>query len=446
MTVVNYGKIDSVMRKNFSLESRVQRMLDFEAALARAQAKVGIVPNEATAAITHACAVANFELAALASDAELAGNLTIPLVKQLTANVAKQNPEAAKFVHWGATSHDVIDTALVLQMRDAFDEFDTELRKLSDALVTKIKQHRNTIMVGRTLLQQALPITLGFKMAGWLDGITRHRQRLNEVSKRALVLQFGGAVGTLASLGNQGQIVAKELARELNLTLPDISWHSQRDRVAEVATLLGLITGSLGKIARDVSLAMQTEIGELSEPTQAGRGGSSTMPHKRNPVACAAILSAAIRVPGLVATMLSAMPQEHERGLGGWQAEWETLPEIFDVTFTALNHAIEIIEGLEIDEKRMAANLNSSHGLIMAEAVSITFAQVVGKAEAHRIIEQACHRAQRDAKPLLDILVEDVNVRAQLSTSQLNGIMNPANYLGATEEIIERVLQKAGEK
>ncbi len=437
-------KSDSLMRETFSIETRVQRMLDFEAALARAQAKVGIVPNDAAAAISVACVASNFDLTSLSREAELAGNLAIPLVKQLTTNVAKQNPEAAKFVHWGATSQDVIDTALVLQMRDGLCEFDTGLRRLSDALVTKIKQHRNTFMVGRTLLQHALPITLGFKMAGWLDGITRHRHRLAEVRSRALVLQFGGAVGTLASLGNQGQIVAKELARELDLALPDIAWHGQRDRVVEVATLLGLITGSLGKIARDISLSMQTEIGELSEPTQVGRGGSSTMPHKRNPVACAAILSAAIRVPGLVATMLSAMPQEHERALGGWQAEWETLPEIFDLTFTALNHAIEIIEGLEIDAKRMAANLDASHGLIMAEAVSMKLAQFVGKSEAHRIVEQACQRAQRDAKPLLDILVEDANVGAHLSTSQLNEIMNPSNYLGAIAEIIERVLQKVG--
>ena len=433
-----------MIRKTFSLELRVQRMLDFEAALARAQAKVGIVANDAASAIGAACVEANFDTSALSREAEFAGNLAIPLVKQLTTIVAKQNPEAAKFVHWGATSQDVIDTALVLQMRDGLREFDTALGKLSDALVTKIKQHRNTIMVGRTLLQQALPITLGFKMAGWLDGVTRHRQRLTEVQSRALVLQFGGAVGTLASLGNQGQIVAKELARELDLVLPDMAWHGQRDRAVEVATLLGLISGSLGKIARDISLSMQTEIGELSEPTQAGRGGSSTMPHKRNPVACAAILSAAIRVPGLVATMLSAMPQEHERGLGGWQAEWDTLPEIFDLTFTALNHAIEVIEGIDIDAERMVANLNSSHGLIMAEAVSMNLAQFVGKTEAHRIVEQACHRAQSDAKPLLDILAEDVHVRVHLSTSQLNEIMNPANYLGATEEIIERVLQKAG--
>ena len=381
----------------------------------------------------------------LSREAKFAGNLAIPLVKQLTAEVAKQNPEAAKFVHWGATSQDVIDTALVLQMRDGLREFDAALRKLSDALVTKIKQHRNTLMVGRTMLQQALPITLGFKMAGWLDGITRHRQRLMEFRPRALALQFGGAVGTLASLGNQGQTVAKELARELDLALPDIAWHSQRDRVVEVATLLGLITGSLGKIARDISLSMQTEIGELSEPTQVGRGGSSTMPHKRNPVACAAILSAAIRVPGLVATMLSAMPQEHERALGGWQAEWETLPEIFDLTFTALKNTIDVIGGLEIDAKRMEANLNASHGLIMAEAVSMTLAQFVGKAGAHRIVEQACHRAQRDAKPLLEILTEDVSVSAHLSMSQLNEIMNPANYLGTTEKIIEQVLRRVHE-
>jgi 3-carboxy-cis,cis-muconate cycloisomerase len=445
MTAVTHGTINSLMRQIFSLELRTQRMLDFEAALARAQANVGIVPNDDAAAIEAACVVANFDTSALSREAEFAGNLAIPLVKQLTAEVAKQNVEAAKFVHWGATSQDVIDTALMLQMREGLRAFDVELRKLSNALIAKIKQHRNTIMVGRTLLQQALPITLGFKMAGWLDGITRHRQRLTEVQPRALLLQFGGAVGTLASLGNQGQVVAKELARELDLALPDIAWHGQRDRTVEVATLLGLITGSLGKIARDISLSMQTEIGELSEPAQAGRGGSSTMPHKRNPVACTAILSAAIRVPGLVATMLSAMPQEHERGLGGWQAEWDTLPEIFDVAFTALKNAIDVIEGLEIDAKRMAANLNASHGLIMAEAVSMTLAQFVGKAEAHRIVEQACHRAQRDGKPLLEFLVEDVNVRAHLSTSQLNEVMNPTNYLGATEEIIEQVLQKAGE-
>ena len=431
------------MRDLFSDHTRIQRMLDFEAALARAQARVGVIPAAAADAIAKNCTAAQFDFAALTRDAELAGNLAIPLVKQLTALVAKNDAEAAKFVHWGATSQDVIDSGLVLQLRDALDLIERGLAELVRALVEQIKQHRNTLLVGRTLLQHALPITFGLKAAGWLDAVTRHRQRLNELRPRILVLQFGGAAGTLAALGSQGSTLAAALAQELNLTLPAMPWHGQRDRVAEVATVFGLMVGTLGKIARDVSLCMQTEVGELAEPSAPGRGASSTMPHKRNPIGCAAVLSAATRAPGLVSTMLSAMAQEHERGLGGWQAEWETLPEIAILAASALNHMTAVIVGLEVDADRMATNLNQSNGLIMAEAVAMALAAHLGKIEAHRIVEHACNKAMQESRHLREVLADEPLIQKQITAAELEKLMDPANYLGATQQFIDRVLAAA---
>ena len=431
------------MREIFSDYTRIQRMLDFEAALARAQARVGVIPAAAADAIEKNCTASQFDFAASTRDAELAGNLAIPLVKQLTALVAKNDAEAAKFVHWGATSQDAIDTGLILQLRDALSSIDHGLADLSRTLVAQVKQHRNTLMVARTLLQHALPITFGFKAAGWLDAVTRHRQRLHELRPRILVLQFGGAAGTLAALGPQGSAIAKALAQELTLALPAMPWHGQRDRVAEVATVFGLMVGTLGKIARDVSLCMQTEVGELAEPSAPGRGASSTMPHKRNPIGCAAALSAAIRVPGLVSTMLSAMPQEHERGLGGWQAEWETLPEIATLTFSALNHMTAVIAGLEIKADRMATNLNQSSGLIMAEAVAMAPAAHLGKLEAHRIVEHACNKAIKESRHLREILAEEPLIQTQITAAELEKLMDPTHYLGATQQFIDRVLAAA---
>lgn len=433
------------MRDLFSDHTRIQRMLDFEAALARAQARVGVIPAAAANVIAKNCVASQIDFVVLERDTELAGNLAIPLVKQLTALVAKDDVEAAKFVHWGATSQDAIDTGLVLQLRDALDLFDHGLVDLSRALIAQIKQHRTTLMVGRTLLQHALPITFGLKVAGWLDAITRHRARLNEIRPRILVLQFGGAVGTLAALGSQGNDCAAALAQELNLALPAIPWHGQRDRIVEVAALLGLVVGTLGKIARDVALCMQTEVGELAEPSAPGRGGSSTMPHKRNPIGCAAALSAAIRVPGLVSTMLSATPQEHERGLGGWQAEWDTLPEIFTLASDALDHMTTVIVGLEVTVERMRANLDQTKGLIMAEAVATALATHLGKLKAHRIIEHACNKAIKESRHLREILAEEPLIQTQITAAELEKLMNPANYLGATQQFIDRVLAAAAE-
>lgn len=424
----------------FSPHATVQRMLDVEAALARALAAVGVIPAGAAGPIEAACHADRIDANALTASAVRAGNLAIPLVKQLTALVAEEAPDAAKYVHWGATSQDVIDTAMVLQLRDAFALIETELTALANVLARQAERHRATPMVGRTWLQQALPMTLGLKFAQWLDAIERHRLRFALLRERAFVLQFGGAAGTLASLGEKADAVAQALAHELALPLPALPWHTQRDRLAETATTFGLLTGTLGKIARDVSLQMQTEVGEFAEPSGAGKGGSSTMPHKRNPVGCAAVLTAAARVPGLVATVLAAMVQEHERALGGWQAEWEALPDIARLAGGALANVIEIVDGLEVDADRLAANLYLTRGLILAEAAMLSLGESMGRLQAHRLVEQAAREAVASGRSLRDVLADDANVMAQLGTQRLDAIFDPANYAGNSTAFVDAVL------
>ncbi|HMD30412.1 MAG TPA: 3-carboxy-cis,cis-muconate cycloisomerase, partial [Candidatus Acidoferrales bacterium] len=282
--------------------ARLQGMLDFEAALARAEARTGVIPAGAAAAIAAECRAELLDTAELARATARAGNVAIPLVKGLTALVGQHDQEAMRFVHWGATSQDAIDTGLVIQLRSVFTQVDAELGRMTGALAELARKYRSTPMVARTWMQQALPTTFGLKAAGWLDAVDRHRQGLAGLRRRVLVLQFGGAAGTLAALGGQGMEVARALGEELDLAVPDVPWHGHRDRGTEVAAAFGLLAGTLGKIARDIALLMQTEIGEVFEPAGAGRGGSSTMPHKRNPVACAVALAAAARVPGLVGT------------------------------------------------------------------------------------------------------------------------------------------------
>jgi 3-carboxy-cis,cis-muconate cycloisomerase len=434
------------MRDIFSDAGRLQRMLDFEAALARALAHAGVAPQSSVASIKAHCKSHLFSRDAIAEAAVLAGNVAIPLVKDLTALVAKSDDQAAAFVHFGATSQDVIDTGMVLQLREAFDDTEKELVQLSILLQRLTHAHKQSLVAGRTWLQQASPVTLGLKFAGWLDAVERHRERLAETRKRVEVLQFGGAVGTLAALGADGPRVAEALASELNLALPDISWHAERDRFAEVATTYGLLAGTLGKIGRDISLMSQTEIGELAEPSARGRGGSSTLPHKRNPVGCAVILSAAMRVPPLVSTMLAAMVQEHERGLGGWHAEWETLPEICTLTAGALWHLIQVLDGLEIDEDAMTRNLNATHGLLMAEAVSIALAEHIGKMSAHQLVERASHHAIDSGKSFRDVLAGEKEISQYLSADQIDGLLDAKNYTGATQAMIDRVIKSSRER
>ncbi len=431
--------------KLFSDEARLQGMLDFEAALARAEARCGIVPESQAQIIAARCRAENFDLSAIAKDAALAGNLAIPLVRKLTELVAHEDKDAACFVHWGATSQDAIDTGCILQVRGAFELIDQDLARLTGTLVTLAETHRGTPVVARTWMQQALPTTFGFIVAGWLDAVSRHRERLAEIKPRVLTLQFGGAVGTLAALGGRGQEVAKTLADDLRLSLASIPWHTHRDRIAEIATTLGLCTGTLGKIARDISLHGQTEIAELAEPVFEGRGGSSTMPQKRNPVTCAVVLSAAARIPGLVNTLLSAMLQEEQRGLGGWHAEWETLPDIICLSGGALHHLAEMLPGLEVDTQRMRHNLELTNGLIFAEAVTMALGDRMGKMPAHLLVEAACKKTREQKRQLKDILREESGLRGHLTPADLESLFDVRNYLGSAEELIRRVVAEARE-
>ena len=421
-------------------KSCIQAMLDFEGALARAESRAGVISSGAAGAIESKCRAELFDLGAIGESAAVAGNLAIPMIKQLTALVAQRDKDAARYVHWGATSQDAIDTGRVLQLRQALDLIARDLDGLVEPLGRLAQKHRATLMAGRTWMQQALPITLGVKIAGWLDALVRHSTRLKETRERCLVLQFGGAAGTLAALGQRGPDVAALLSAELKLALPDIPWHAHRDRMAEIATTLGLCMGTVGKIARDISLHMQTEVAEIFEPAGEGRGGSSSMPHKRNPVTASVLLATAARAPGLVSTMLAAMVQEDERGLGGWQAEWETLPEIVGLTAGAVHHLSVLLPALEIDAEHMRKNLNITEGLLFAEAVSMALADKIGKAQAHELVQAACMRAIKEKRGLRPILSGDSRVSEHLNSMDLDRLFNPHNYLGAADEFLYRVV------
>ncbi|PKA71655.1 3-carboxy-cis,cis-muconate cycloisomerase [Pseudomonas baetica] len=428
------------MREVFCDQGRVQAMLDFEAALARAEARVGLIPASAVAPIVSACSADLYDFAALGEAIATAGNSAIPLVKALGKQIAATDAEAERYVHLGATSQDVMDCGLVLQLRQALDLIEEELALLAASLATQAQRHAATPLAGRTWLQHATPVTLGMKIAGWLGAVTRSRQRLRELKPRLLVLQFGGASGTLAALGEQALPIAEALAEELQLTLPEQPWHTQRDRIVEFGAALGLIAGSLGKLGRDVSLLMQTEAAEVFEPAAPGKGGSSTMPHKRNPVGAAVLIGAATRVPGLVSTLFSAMPQEHERSLGLWHAEWETLPDICCLVSGSLQQARLLADGLEVDAERMGRNLELTQGLVLAEAVSIVLAQRVGRDSAHHLLQQCCKRAVAEQRHLRAVLGDEPQVTAELSAAELDHLLNPAHYLGQAQVWVERAV------
>lgn len=424
----------------FTDRAHLQGMLDFEAALARAEAKTGVIPADVAGPIAAQCDAALYDLGAIADGATRGGNTAIPLVKALTAKVAAQDKVAAGFVHWGATSQDAMDTGLVLQLRAALALIEADLKKLSDALAALAQKHRQTPMVGRTWLQHALPITFGLKAAGWLDAVERHRARIAELKPRLLVLQFGGAAGTLAALGDKGIVVAEALAAELQLGLPATPWHGARDRVVEFGTALALLTGTLGKMARDIALLMQTDVAEVFEPAGEGRGGSSTMPHKRNPVAAAAVLAAATRVPHLAGSLLSGMVQEHERGLGGWHAEWQVLPELVQLGAGALAQMADVASGLDVQPARMRSNLDATHGLIMAEAVAMALGTKLGKQEAHHLVEAASKRAVAEKRHLRDVLADDKAVMQHLKRDELGRLFDPLGYTGVAAALVDRVL------
>ena len=418
----------------------LQHMLDFEAALARAQAAVGVIPQSAVAPIAAACRTEAFDLTTLAEAATRAGNLAIPLVKTLTADIAKADAEAARYVHWGATSQDVIDTATMLGLRAAIDALEPDLDRAIAGFAGLARQHRDTAMVARTWLQHALPMPFGLKLAEYAAALHRSKTRLKRLRAEALALQFGGAAGTLAALGDKGLIVAEKLAAELELPLPEAPWHTHRDRVAEAASVFAILAGSCGKIARDVSLMMQTDVAEAFEPSGEGRGGSSTMPHKRNPVACASALAAATMAPNLAATIFAAQVQDHERSAGPWHAEWPTLPTLQLVTSGALAAIVDIAEGLQVDVARMRANLDATQGLIMAEAVTMALAEKIGKSDAHHLIETASRKAVSEKLHLRDLLTKDAKITAHLSPEKIAKLFEPMAYQGVSQALIDRLL------
>jgi 3-carboxy-cis,cis-muconate cycloisomerase len=418
----------------------LQHMLDFEAALARAEAAIGVIPAGAADAIGNACKAASFDLAALAEAATRSGNLAIPLVKALTSEVTKVDAGAARYVHWGATSQDVIDTAGMLTLRAGIDVLLADADRAIAGFVRLARQHRGTAMVARTWLQHALPMSFGLKLAEYAAALHRSRTRLRRLRSEAVVLQFGGAAGTLAALGDKGLLVAEGLARELKLPLPDAPWHTHRDRIAEAASVLAILAGTCGKIARDVQLMMQTDVAEAFEPSGEGRGGSSTMPHKRNPVAAATALAAATMAPNLAATIFAAQVQDHERSAGAWHAEWPTMPTLLLVASGGLAAIVDIAEGLEVDAARMRVNLEATGGLIMAEAVTFALAEKIGKSEAHHLIEIASKKAVAEKKHLRDVLAGDPKVSAHLSADQLTKLFEPMAYQGVSQVLIDRLL------
>ncbi len=417
----------------------LQRMLDVEAALARAEARLGIVPAEAAAAITAAARAERLDLPALAAATRNTGYPVVGLVGQLSDLAG---PEAGRWTHWGATTQDIMDSAVVLQMREALDLIGADLARLTAALGRMARAHRDTVMAGRTHLQHALPVTFGYKVAVWLSPLITMEARLAALRPRALRLQFGGAAGTLASLGDQGEAVQAALAEELGLAVPDIPWHVARDGIAEAVCVLGLLCGALSKIATDVMLLMQTEVAEVAEPHQAGRGGSSTMPQKRNPIACEYVLAQARGVHALVPLVLAAMAQDQERGTGPWQAEPLAVPQAFLLAHGALAHALVIAEGLVVDPTRMRANLDATGGLIVAEAVMMGLAPALGRGEAHDVVHHACDLALAERIPLAEALARDPQVSARLPREAIARMTDPAAYLGAAGAFVDRVLAR----
>lgn len=423
--------------------SQVGYMLRFEAALANAQAKYGLIPPSSAIVIEKCCDVNKIDIDLLKQQIELSGNAAIPLVKQLTKIVDEADANASGYVHFGATSQDVIDTATVLQLRDALKLISDDLDTLIRQLVLLIEEYRDTIMIGRTFLQHARPITFGFKVAGWLDGILRSKKRIENALAENLALQLGGAVGTLSGMEDKGILIAEEMCSQLGLTMPLMPWHTQRDRLVEITSTLGILTGNIGKIGNDISLLMQTEVGEVFEPLVAGKGGSSIMPHKRNPVSSIICLAIAERVPALVSGLFAGMVQDHERATGNWHGEWETMETIVKLTAGALNQALIVTNGLEVDSARMLINLELTNGLIYAEGVSLALAGKMNKTEAHELVEQRCVKAKDEGRHLKDIVVEDPIINKILSQDQVDKIFNPVNSLGSCNEFIKRVLNSA---
>jgi 3-carboxy-cis,cis-muconate cycloisomerase len=429
-----YGS--DAMRAVFDERAYFQHMLDVEAALARVQARLRIIPADAAEAITQAARVENLSTEELAASAR---NVGYPVVG-LVAGLARAAGAAGGWTHWGATTQDIMDTATVLQVRDGLSLVRADLCGMVAALAVQAEKHRHTVMAGRTHLQQALPITLGLKCAVWAQPLIAHVHRLDALRPRVEQVSFAGAAGTLASLGDQGIAVMEGLAADLGLAAPAAPWHVCRDGLAEAVAFLGLVCGSLAKLATDVILLAQTEVSEVAEPYVAGRGSSSTMPQKRNPIASEYILAATRTVHALVPVMLGAMAADHERATGPWQAELLALPQAFVLTHGALQHGRAIAEGMVIDAVRMRRNLDLTGGLIVAEAVMMGLAPHIGRGEAHHVVKHACDAALAEAIPLAEALAREPAVANRLDRAAVERLTDPAHYLGCADAFVDRIL------
>ena len=427
------------MRAIFSDQQTVARYVEVEVALAQVEGRLGIIPKEAADAIKRLASAQQIDLDQLRQATNVVGYPIVGLVAQL----AKQCGEAGRYLHWGATTQDIMDTAVVLQLKAALAIVENDLGALANTLIELAKKHRLTVMAGRTHLQHALPVTFGYKAAIWLSAIVRHRRRLKEIRPRVLVGQFGGAVGTLASLGDNGLAVHDALMAELGLGSSPMPWHVGRDSLAETVAALALITGSLAKIATDIMLLMQTEVGEAFEPFEEGRGSSSTMPQKRNPIACELIIAAARIVRQHAGLMFDAVAADHERATGPWHLEWMALPEAFLATGAALTHARSMLEGLIVEPERMRRNLELTGGLIVAEAVMMALAEHTGRQAAHHIVAHASRAALEKGTPLLVQLERDPQVIQHLDGKRLRQLTDPVNYLGSTQAMVDRMLVAA---
>ncbi len=426
---------DAELAAIFSDERFVRELLRVEGALARVQGERGIIPRAAAENIGTACESMRVDLEELQRGVQQDGFPIVALVKQIQAHVGSAD---AAYVHWGATTQDIMDTALVLQLRAGLTILETRLQQVSRALAGLTARHRHTLMAGRTHSQQALPITFGFKVATWLAPLLRHYERLKELKPRVLVVQFGGAVGTLAALGDKGVDVQNALAQELGLNVALLPWHTQRDSLAEVANWLSLVSASLAKLAQDIILLTQTEVGEVREAEDVSRGGSSTMPQKRNPVVSELVIASARTNASLLSSMHHALIQEHERATHGWQLEWLTLPQMFGRTASALNHARWLAENLVVNQARMLENVRASNGLMLAEPISFALAAVMSRPQAKQLVAQAARIAVAENRHLIDVVREKTD--APLDWDSLR---EEAKYLGSAQVFIKRVLEGA---
>jgi len=425
------------MRAIFSDAGYLARCLEVEAALARAQAGIGMIPAAAAREISAKATLACLDFALLKRETEIVGYPILPLVRQLAAACGG---DAGGYVHWGATTQDIMDTAVVLQLRAAFELIEADLDEILASLATLARRHRDTPMAGRTHLQHALPVTFGYKAAVWRAPLARHRERLAQLRPRVLVGQFGGAAGTLASLGSKGLAVRAALMRELDLGEPEITWHVARDALAEAVLYTGLLTGSLAKIAGDVMIMTSTEFGEVFEPYEHGRGASSTMPQKRNPISSELIMANAKLVRQHCALMLDATVQDFERATGPWHAEWIALPQSYIATAGALRQARSMLAGLSVDAGRMRRNLELTSGLIATEAVMMGLAPKLGRQLAHDAVYDACRAAAETGRPLLELLCADAQISPHMDRAELERLLDPRNYLGSAAQMVDRSL------